>query len=181
MGRRTPPRVRRALRAPEHARARPRAPRQAAPASPARARAYKSPSGVDRTLPLTLDLTGARNHRRLPRARRARDHPSPGTVDCARLGEAPRARNRTLLRRRSQSTVAGFRPTAGERRPGNPLLHSSIPCAHSLYVTQWSSSCHLIEPDRRGLAGTPAADETTLLRTWTGRFRPPPPSSRTQL
>jgi hypothetical protein len=53
------------------------APRQAVPASPARARAYKSPSGVDRTPPRTLDLTGARNHRRLPRARRARGHPSP--------------------------------------------------------------------------------------------------------
>jgi hypothetical protein len=77
MGRRTPPRVRHALRAPGHAHARPRAPRQAAPASPARAHAYKSPSGVDRTPPRTLDLTGARNHRRLPRARRARSHPSP--------------------------------------------------------------------------------------------------------
>jgi hypothetical protein len=76
MGRRTPPRVRRALRAPEHAPAR-LAPRQAAPASPARARAYKSPSGIDRTPPRTLDLTGARNHWRLPRARRARGHPSP--------------------------------------------------------------------------------------------------------
>jgi hypothetical protein len=53
------------------------APRQAAPASPPRARAYKSPSGVDRTPPRMLDLTGARNHRRLPRARRARGHPSP--------------------------------------------------------------------------------------------------------
>jgi hypothetical protein len=52
-------------------------PRQAVPASPARARAYKSPSGVDRTPPRTLDLTGARNHQRLPRARRARGHPSP--------------------------------------------------------------------------------------------------------
>jgi hypothetical protein len=43
----------------------------------ARDRAYKSLSGVDRTPPRTLDLTGARNHRRLPRARRARGHPSP--------------------------------------------------------------------------------------------------------
>jgi hypothetical protein len=101
--------------------------------------------------------------------------------DCACLGEAPLARNRTLLRRRSQSTVAGLRPTAGERRPGNPLLLSSIPCALSLYVTPWSSSCHLIELDRRGLAGTPAAAEITRLRTWTGRFWPPPPSSRTPL
>jgi hypothetical protein len=63
------------------------APRQATPASPARARAYKSPSGVKRTPPRTLDLTGARNHRRLPRARRARGHPSP----CHR-----RPANRTL-------------------------------------------------------------------------------------
>jgi hypothetical protein len=55
--------------------------------------------------------------------------------DCAHLGEAPRARNRSLLRRRGQSTVAGLHPTAGERRPGNPLLHSSIPYAHSLYIT----------------------------------------------
>jgi hypothetical protein len=53
------------------------APRQAVPVSPARARAYKSPSGVDHTPPRMLDLTGARNHRRLPRARRARGHPSP--------------------------------------------------------------------------------------------------------
>jgi hypothetical protein len=60
--------------APEPARP---APRQAMPASPARARAYKSPLGVDRTPPRTLDLTGARNHRRLPRARRACGHPSP--------------------------------------------------------------------------------------------------------
>jgi hypothetical protein len=74
MGRRTPPCVRRALRAPEHARP---APCQAAPASPARARAYKSPLGVDRTPPRMLDLTGARNHRRLPRKRRARGHSSP--------------------------------------------------------------------------------------------------------
>jgi hypothetical protein len=53
------------------------APRQAVPASPARARAYKSPSGVDCTPLRTLDLTGAQNHWRLPHARRARGHPSP--------------------------------------------------------------------------------------------------------
>jgi hypothetical protein len=53
------------------------APRQAVPASPARACAYKSPSGVDHTPPRTLDLNRSRNHRRLPRARRARGHPSP--------------------------------------------------------------------------------------------------------
>jgi hypothetical protein len=31
------------------------------------------------------------------------------------------------------------------------------------------------------LAGTPAADEDTRLRTWTERFRPSPSSSRTPL
>jgi hypothetical protein len=53
----------------------------------ARARAYKAPRDFGRTPPRTLDLTGARNHRRLPRARRARGHPSP----CHR-----RPANRTL-------------------------------------------------------------------------------------
>jgi hypothetical protein len=53
------------------------APHRAVPVYPARARAYKAPSGVDRTPPRMLDLTGARNHRRLPRTRCARSHPSP--------------------------------------------------------------------------------------------------------
>jgi hypothetical protein len=39
--------------------------------SPARTRAYKAPSGVDRTPPRTLDLTGARSHQRV------RGHPIP--------------------------------------------------------------------------------------------------------
>jgi hypothetical protein len=43
----------------------------------ARARAYKASLGVDRTPPRTLDLTGARNHRRLPYRQRARGHPIP--------------------------------------------------------------------------------------------------------
>jgi hypothetical protein len=60
-----------------------------------------------------------------------------------------------LSHRRSHSTVAGLHPTAGERRPGKSLPHSSIPCAHSLYVIPWSSSCHLIELDRRGSAEHP--------------------------
>jgi hypothetical protein len=69
--------------------------------------------------------------------RPAEPFPAPSSLgeDCAHLSEAPRARNQSLLRRRGQSTVAGLHPTAGERRPVNPLLHSSIPCAHSLYVT----------------------------------------------
>jgi hypothetical protein len=53
------------------------APRRVMPVSPARARAYKASSGVDRTPPRTLDLTGARNHRRLPCIQRACDHPIP--------------------------------------------------------------------------------------------------------
>ena len=67
----------------ELARARPtRAPacpasRQSPASAVARARAYKAPRDFGRTPPRTLDLTGARNHRRLPRARCARGHPSP--------------------------------------------------------------------------------------------------------
>jgi hypothetical protein len=65
----------------ELARARPRATpaclalRQSQAGAVARARAYKSPLDVDRTPPRTLDLTGARDHRRLPCKRRARGHP----------------------------------------------------------------------------------------------------------
>jgi hypothetical protein len=67
----------------ERARARPApdpvhpVPRRAVPVSPARARAYKASLDVDRTPPRTLDLTGARDHRRLPCKRRARGHPIP--------------------------------------------------------------------------------------------------------
>jgi hypothetical protein len=102
--RRKLPRVQCALRAPEHARAQPRVPRAAlsAPVSPARARAYKSPTNVDRTPPRTLDLTGARNHRRLPHARRARGRPSP----CHR-----RPANRTLPSR---------------ARPLEEIVHASV-------------------------------------------------------
>jgi hypothetical protein len=70
--------------------------------------------------------------------------------DRACPDEAARARNRTLPCRRSQSTVAGLLPTAGERRPDKSLHHFSIPCAHSHYVISWSSSCRLIGLDRRG-------------------------------
>jgi hypothetical protein len=41
------------------------------------ARAYKAPRDFDRTPPHALDLTGARNPWRLPRARRARGRPIP--------------------------------------------------------------------------------------------------------
>jgi hypothetical protein len=64
-GRRKPTRVRHALCTPEHARARP-ASRQRPADAMAHARAYKAHSGVDHTLPRTLNLTGAQTHRRLP-------------------------------------------------------------------------------------------------------------------
>ena len=77
-GRRTLPRVRRALSAPEHAqRPTPRAPPCAAPVSPACARAYKAHRSFNCTPPRALDLTGARDHRCLPCKRRARGHPIP--------------------------------------------------------------------------------------------------------
>ena len=53
------------------------APRQVVPVSPARARAYKAHRSFNRTPPRALDLTGARDHRRLPCKRRARGHPIP--------------------------------------------------------------------------------------------------------
>jgi hypothetical protein len=66
----------------EHARACPvldparPAPRQVVPVSPARARAYKAHRSFNRTPPRALDLTGARDHRRLPCKRCARGHPN---------------------------------------------------------------------------------------------------------
>jgi hypothetical protein len=75
-GRNTPPRVRRALTSPEHAR--PRAPR----AVPSQARttacthAYKASRCFNRTSPLALDLAGAQDHRRFPCSRRASGRPS---------------------------------------------------------------------------------------------------------
>ena len=50
---------------------------RAAPVSPARARAYKAHRSFNRTPPRALDLTGARDHRRLPCKRRAHGHPIP--------------------------------------------------------------------------------------------------------
>jgi hypothetical protein len=51
--------------------------RQSPAGAVARARAYKTPRDFDRTPPCTLDLTGARNHRRLPRARHVHGHQNP--------------------------------------------------------------------------------------------------------
>jgi hypothetical protein len=53
------------------------APHRAVPVSPARARAYKACRSFNRTPPRALDLTGARDHRRLPCKQRARGHPIP--------------------------------------------------------------------------------------------------------
>jgi hypothetical protein len=64
-GRRKAPRIRRALCAPEHARACP-ASRQRPAGALARARAYKARSGVDCTLPRTLKPHRISVHRRLP-------------------------------------------------------------------------------------------------------------------
>jgi hypothetical protein len=53
------------------------APRRATPVFPACARAYKASQGFDRTPPRTVNLTGARDHWRLPCTRRASDRPNP--------------------------------------------------------------------------------------------------------
>jgi hypothetical protein len=67
-GRKTPPRVRRLLPAPEHARARPRTPSATPEPSQrrGRARAYKALPGFDYTLPRTLHTSPELAHRRLP-------------------------------------------------------------------------------------------------------------------
>jgi hypothetical protein len=148
------------------------APRRAAPVFPrARARAYKVPSGVDRTPPRTLDLTRARNHRRLPCARRACGHPSPCHRRPASRALPSRARPleetvHASVKLPEQGIGLCFAGEASPRSPDftrspvnvdrvNLCPHSSIPCAHRLYITPWSSSCHLIELDRRGSARTP--------------------------
>jgi hypothetical protein len=55
--------------------------------------------------------------------------------DSACLGEAPRARNRALPRRRHQIKVTGLHPTAGERGPTSTVSLSSIPCMGRLLST----------------------------------------------
>jgi hypothetical protein len=81
-GRRTLPRVRHALSAPEHAqRPTPRAPCLAAPVSTARARAYKAQRSFNLTPPRALHLTGARDHRRCPANGVPAATRSPATVD----------------------------------------------------------------------------------------------------
>jgi hypothetical protein len=127
--------------------ARPRAHR-AAPSptcARARARAYKDSQGFNRTPPLALNLTEAPNHWRLLCARRASGHPRPDhripanraiprpvrrpTLDRVSmcLGEAPKAGNRTLPRRRHRFNVAGLHQITGVRRPSSTVSLSSIP------------------------------------------------------
>jgi hypothetical protein len=52
--------------------------------------------------------------------------------DSTCLGEAPRARNRALPRRRHRIKVTELHPTAGERRPSSTVSFSSIPCTGRL-------------------------------------------------
>jgi hypothetical protein len=62
--------------------------------------------------------------------------PRPTLVrDSACLGEAPRARNRALPRRRHQIKVTGHHLTAGERGPTSTVSLSSIPCTGRLLST----------------------------------------------
>jgi hypothetical protein len=65
---------------------------QAVPMSPARARAYKAHRSFNHTPPRALDLTGARDHRRLPCKRRARGHPIPRHRRPASRASPSRAR-----------------------------------------------------------------------------------------
>jgi hypothetical protein len=64
--------------------------------------------------------------------------------------------------------LTGVQEPAGARGPGKPLHRFPIRCAHGLYITPWSSSCTLIEPYRRGLAGAGAADDPRRLCSWPG-------------
>jgi hypothetical protein len=170
--------------------ARPRAHHVAPSQTRAHARAYKADRGLDRTPPLALNLTGAQVHRRSLYAWRASgrsrpDHPSHSpprlTLGIAStcLGEAPRARNRALPRRRHQIDVAGLYPTTGVRRPSSTASLPSIPCTGRFLSTPWSFMCPWIELYRREQAGAHAADEPARLRMWPDRFRPSPSTSRT--
>jgi hypothetical protein len=94
-------------------------------------------------------------------------------------GEASRARDWALPRRRHRIDVAGLHPTTGACRPSSTVSPSSIPSTGSTLSLLWSSLCGLIELYRCGQAGAYAADEPVRLRTWPDRFRPSPSTSRT--
>jgi hypothetical protein len=95
------------------------------------------------------------------------------------FGEASRAGDRALPRRRHRIDVARLHPTVGARRPSSTVSPSSIPCTGSTLSLPWSSLCDLIELYRREQAGAYATDEPARLHTWPDRFRPSPSTSRT--
>jgi hypothetical protein len=90
-------------------------------------------------------FTGDRSAHGVPAA--ARDpttidrHPSHSSprptlgIASACLGEASRARNRTIPRRRHRIDLAGLHPTADVRRPSSTVSLSSIPCTSSILRT----------------------------------------------
>jgi hypothetical protein len=141
------------------------APRRAAPVSPARARAYKAHRSFNRTPPHALDLTGARDHRRLPCKQHARGHPIPRHRRPTNRAFPSRARpSEWTVHASVKLPKQGIELClAGEASPRSPdftrspvnVVRVSL-CtifrsyAHSLYVIPWSSSCRLIELDRRG-------------------------------
>jgi hypothetical protein len=120
MGRRKAPRVRRALCAPDHARARPTSRQQPAGAL-ARARAYKAHPGVGYTLPRTLKPHRSSVHRRLP----VRDVPAA-----------------------ARATAAVDRPTQPFPTLSNPLKRVYTPQWSSpSEESKPTSSLNLIKPD----------------------------------
>jgi hypothetical protein len=175
--------------------AQPRACRAAPSQTRARARTYKANWGLDRTPPLALNLAEAQDHRRSLCARRTSGRPRPDhhrpatlaippscpTLEIASvcLGEASRARNRALPRRRHRINVAGLHPTTGARRPSSMVSLPSIPCTGSFLSTPWSSMCPWIELYRHEQAGAHTADEPARLRTWPDWFWPSPSTCRT--
>jgi hypothetical protein len=153
MGRRTPPRVRRALNTPEHAeRPNPHAPRRAKPRPcPLPAPAPIKPAKASAVRPRALstspehEIAGVCPANGVPAAARApttvdrpaEPFPALPTLerDSTCLGEAPRARNQALPRRRRRIKVTRLHPTAGERRPSSTVSYSSIPCTDRLIGT----------------------------------------------
>ena len=113
---------------PERARARPApdparpAPRQATPVSPARARAYKASQGFSRTPPRALDLTGARDHLRLPCRRRAsRAIPSPVRPSRETLRASVKLQSEELSSASPETQDHGHRTSPDRRRTWTDL------------------------------------------------------------
>jgi hypothetical protein len=118
------------------------------------------------------------------RARRVRDHPSPRHRRPANQAlPSPVQPSENTVHASVKLPERGIEVCfAGEASPRSP--DSTRPPASVDRVILCSIPrffVHTASTSPRGLAGTPAADESTRLRTWTGRFRPPPPSSRTSL